>query len=131
VFSLSSPQKLHMRLDPWRGKYLTSGGDKFSPIRALVASLYIAWVSTGFRMGCTNKWIVLGLIFCGKASKISLGTIWQNGKWYLGPKIRMVVNVLPPIVYHGGTQDSCSGFGVCLTRRLTQVTFNLYWFKPS
>jgi hypothetical protein len=24
-----------------------------------------------------------------------------------------VVGVLPPIAYHRGTEDSCSGFGVC------------------
>jgi hypothetical protein len=86
----SLTQKLHKRLDPWRGKYLTSGGGKFSPIHALVASLYIVWVSTGLSMGCTNKWIVLGLLFCGKVPKISLDTIWQNGKWYLGPMTRVV-----------------------------------------
>jgi hypothetical protein len=50
----SLTQKLHKRLDPWRGKYLTSGGGKFSPIHALVASLYIVWVSTGLRMGCVT-----------------------------------------------------------------------------
>jgi hypothetical protein len=29
-----------------------------------------------------------------------------------------------------GTPDSCSGFGVCRTRRLTQETVDLYWFGP-
>jgi hypothetical protein len=36
------------------------------------------------------------------------------------------VDVSPPIACHRGTQDSCSGFGVCRTRRLTQETVDLY-----
>jgi hypothetical protein len=30
-----------------------------------------------------------------------------------------------------GTSESCSGFGVCRTRRLTQTTVDFYWFRPS
>jgi hypothetical protein len=36
------------------------------------------------------------------------------------------VNVLPLIAYHGATRDSCFGFDVCRTRRLTQETVDLY-----
>jgi hypothetical protein len=43
----------------------------------------------------------------------------------------VIVDVLPPIACHGGTRDSCSGFSVCRTRRLTQETVDLYWFGPS
>jgi hypothetical protein len=41
------------------------------------------------------------------------------------------VDVLPLIAYHEGTQDSCSGFGMYKTRRLTQEIVDLYWFGLS
>jgi hypothetical protein len=42
----------------------------------------------------------------------------------------LAVDILPPIICHEGTRDSCSGFGVCRTRQLTQETDDLYWFGP-
>lgn len=40
-------QKMCRRLDPWKGKHLTSGGDKFLLILALAVSLFTSWVSIG------------------------------------------------------------------------------------
>jgi hypothetical protein len=37
-----------------------------------------------------------------------------------------IVDILPSIACHGGTRDSCSGFGICRTRQLTQETVDLY-----
>jgi hypothetical protein len=42
-----------------------------------------------------------------------------------------ICRCLPPIACHGGTRDSCSGFGVSWTQRLMQEIVNLYWFGPS
>jgi hypothetical protein len=41
------------------------------------------------------------------------------------------VDVLSSIAYHGGTQDSCLGFGGCGAQRWTQETVDLYWFGHS
>jgi hypothetical protein len=38
-----------------------------------------------------------------------------------------ISNSLP----RGCTRDSCSGFGVCRTRRLMQEIVDLYWLRPS
>jgi hypothetical protein len=41
------------------------------------------------------------------------------------------VDVLPPIACHGGTRDSCSGFGECRTQWWMQEIVDLYWFGLS
>jgi hypothetical protein len=41
------------------------------------------------------------------------------------------VDVLPLIAYHGGTRNSCSGFGVCWNSTVNVETTDLYWFGPS
>jgi hypothetical protein len=43
----------------------------------------------------------------------------------------LVIDVLPPIAYHRGIWDSCSGFGVCWSSTVNAKTVNLYWFGPS
>jgi hypothetical protein len=45
--------------------------------------------------------------------------------WFLAPystsiPCPLLVNILPPIACHGGTRDSCSGFGGCRTQWWTQ-----------
>jgi hypothetical protein len=68
-------QKLHKRVDPWRGKFLTSGGGKSLLILALAAFHSIVWGFTGYRMGYINKWTALELFLYDRGQKTNLDII--------------------------------------------------------
>jgi len=74
------PEKMLKRLDPWRGKHLTSGEGKSLQILVFLVFLYIVWGFIGYMMESIRKWIVLELIFFGKVLNRNLNIIWPNEK---------------------------------------------------
>jgi hypothetical protein len=83
-------QKMIKRLDPWRGKFLTSGGRQILTNSCLSSIPFIVWVFTGFRIVFTRKWTVLEPSSFGKGLRRNLDTIWQSRRWCLDPKTKEV-----------------------------------------
>ena len=81
-------QKIYKRLDPWKGKHLTSRG-KHILTNSCLSSIPIYCMGFYYlQMGCINKWIVLELNSFGKELMAILNTIWLNGKWSLDQKTK-------------------------------------------
>ncbi|RLN23448.1 hypothetical protein C2845_PM07G29970 [Panicum miliaceum] len=73
-------EKMGRRLDPWKGKFLSSGGKLILTNSCLSSSRSTRWVSTSYRKVPMERWIRLGANYSGKVPKKPLNTTWQSGK---------------------------------------------------